>query len=136
MKNQTHAARFAFGLAGVILLALALAPAGAQTIPNPSFETNSFTVFPGYVDDNGGGINGWVATGTTRVGLNPANGSPFANNGATPHGANVAFVQSVFGNDGSLATTITGLTPGANYAVTFRANSRADAGGISPPSPT
>ena len=87
MKIRSCVFRIAFGLAGVILLALALAPAGAQTIPNPSFETNSFTVFPGYLDKSGG-INSWVATGTTRVGLNLANGSPFANNGATPRAAN------------------------------------------------
>lgn len=101
----------------------------AQTIPNPSFEANSFVNFPGYVFTPGnGGIAGWAINGA--VGLNPAGGSPFADNGAVPQGSNVAFIQSVnlpgnYGNGVSvLNTVITGLTPGVSYTVSFRANSR------------
>lgn len=94
----------------------------AQTIPNPSFEVNTFTGFPGYVSSNTT-ITGWTASPANRVGLNPSGGSPFADNGAIPNGTKVAFVQST-GGGSTLATTITGLTPGAPYRVSFRANSR------------
>ncbi len=102
------------------MLAAANRSAPAQAIPNAGFEANTFTVWPGYASGNGGVINGWTASAATRVGLNPANGSPFADNGATPQGANVAFLQFV----SSLSTTIAGLTEGDTYRVTFRANSR------------
>ncbi len=109
-----------------ILLTLSLAllaPATwAQTIPNPSFEANTFTVYPGYVSDNGA-ITSWTASPANRVGLNPSSGSPFADTGEIPQGANVAFVQSV-GSGSTLSTTITGLTSSVPYRVSFRANSR------------
>lgn len=92
----------------------------AQSIPNPSFEANSFANFPGLIGGNGGTITGWTATGT-GVGLNPAGGNPFADNGAVPNGNNVAFLQGT----ASLATTISGLVSGQTYTVTFRANRRA-----------
>lgn len=98
-----------------------------QTIPNPSFEANSFTVWPGYLSDNAP-ITDWIGTPPERVGLNPASGSPFADNGTIPHGNNVAFIQANVsdpGNPSTLKTTITGLTPGITYKVTFRANARA-----------
>jgi hypothetical protein len=68
-------------------------------------------------------ITGWTASPAHRVGLNPSGGSPFADNGVIPNGTKVAFVQST-GSGSTLATTITGLTPGAPYRVSFRANSR------------
>jgi sugar lactone lactonase YvrE len=106
--------------AGVVLLTAA---ARAQTIPNPSFEADAFTVFPGYCSANGGTITGWTVAGA-GIGLNPAGGSAaFADNGLTPQGANVAFIQTV-GTTNTLSTTITGLTPGVKYAVTCRANAR------------
>ena len=70
-----------------------VAGAVAQTISNPSFEENSFAVAPGYISANAA-IPGWTASNTGRVGLNPANGTPSADNGAVPNGANVAFIQS------------------------------------------
>ena len=78
------------------LLLLLFAPAlHAQTIPNPSFEANSFTVAPGCTGVGGNpGITGWTVVG--NAGLNPASGNSFADNGAFPNGANVAFVQSRF----------------------------------------
>jgi hypothetical protein len=93
--------------------------AQAQTIPNPSFEANSFSVAPGYISENAP-ITGWVTDYDSGAGLNPAGGSSqFANNGAIPDGNNVAFITGWT----SLSTTITGLTPGRTYKVTFRANS-------------
>ena len=89
---------------------------------NPSFEANSFTVFPGYVSGNGGNnaIVGWTASG--RAGLNPASGSPFANNGAIPNGSQVAFIQNA--PDSSLSAVIPNLTIGQAYKVNFRVNAR------------
>src|SRR4051812_23812877 len=69
-----------------------------QTIPNPSFESNAvFTNFPGYVSGNAS-ITGWTTNNPPRAGLNPGTTfSPFADNGAIPNGARVAFVQSING---------------------------------------
>ena len=111
-----------FILSPVVLFLILKAPAlRAQSIPNPGFEADSFSVYPGYASQNGG-LSGWTFTG--GVGLNPASGNPFANNGAIPQGGNVAFIQSSNSTLETLGTTITGLTPGATYVVRFRANSR------------
>src|SRR5205823_6559196 len=92
---------------------------------NPSFETDTFTVFPGYLSGNGA-ITGWTANNNDRVGLNPSGGTPFADNGTIPDGVNVAFIQSDVGTVGgvTLSTTISDLTPGTVYKVTFRCNAR------------
>jgi len=111
---------------GGALTALACQAALGQTITNPSFETDTFATAPGFVSVNKA-ITGWTADPTDQVGLNPAGGkNPFANNGIIPDGKNVAFIQS--GGDvnsaaqTTLSTTISGLTVGATYHVTFRAN--------------
>lgn len=118
--------------ASAALLLLGQAVHG-QTIPNPSFEADTFTSWPGYCTGNPGGapdngpITGWTGTPTTRVGLNPASGSPFADNGAIPNGNNVAFIQVNSddpANPTTLSTTISGLTIGTTYKVMFRANAR------------
>jgi hypothetical protein len=98
-------------------------------ISNPSFEADTYTVVPGYASDNGGTITGWTLSNPTRIGLNPANGTMlFANNGAIPDGANVAFIQS--SNDtNTLSTTLSNLVVGTTYTVSFRANSRSGFGG-------
>ena len=93
----------------------------AQGFPNPSFELNSFTVGPGYVRDNAP-IVGWNTTDPARSGLNPASGTPFADNGAIPDGTNVAFIQS--GTNSSLSTVLPNLTAGQTYKVNFRVNAR------------
>ncbi len=91
------------------------------SIPNPSFEANSFGAFPGYVNQGGNGtINDWTASG--GAGLNPAGGSPFADNGTIPNGGQIAFIQN--GAAASLSTTISGLTAGTAYKVNFRVNAR------------
>src|SRR5262245_23120679 len=102
-------------------LGCTLALASAQTIPNPSFEANSFTVYPGYISGNTQ-IVGWTTTDSAHTGLNPVSGgipNPFADNGTVPDGANVAFIQSVGGNS-SLSTAISNLTVGQTYKVNFR----------------
>ncbi|WP_193213650.1 choice-of-anchor Q domain-containing protein [Luteolibacter marinus] len=106
-------------LVTALLLVAPLSP--AQVIPNPSFEEDDYNVWPGYAIANGG-ITGWTAG---SAGLNPAAGIPFADNGVTPDGNNVAFIQSSSDSDERISTTITGLTPGVVYEVSFRANCRA-----------
>lgn len=113
----------------VVALSLSLfgVTAFAQTIPNPSFEENTFTAFPGYIGGAGNGpINGWTASNPSRVGQNPAAGSPFANNGTIPNGANVAFIQSEAATPAgiTLSTVASGLTVGQAYTVTFRITAR------------
>ncbi len=93
-------------------LALVAAP---PTIPNPSFESNSFANFPGYISGNGP-ITGWTTTDPAHAGLNPASGNPFADNGVVPDGANVAFIQSV-GGSSSLSTVLSNLIVGQTYKV-------------------
>jgi hypothetical protein len=112
----------------------ALALASAQTIYNASFESNSFTVSPGYIANNAQ-IVGWSTTDPWRAGLNPAGGtSPFADNGVFPDGGTVAFIQS--GPNSSLSTVISNLTFGETYKVNFRVNARANQGTNSgPPHP-
>lgn len=100
-----------------VLVQLASALAHGQVIPNPSFEEDTSTPFPGYRV-----ITGWTGA---SVGLNPAGGNPFADNGVVPDGTTVAFLQGGGSNDLRLSTTITGLTPGVTYEVSFRSNSRA-----------
>jgi len=90
---------------------------GIPGIVNPSFEADAFTIFPGYVSDNGP-ITGWDSLG--GHGINPSNGSPFADNGAIPNGSQVAFMQM----DGVLSQTVTGLTSGSQYYVHYYENSR------------
>jgi hypothetical protein len=98
-------------LIAVLLLSWTLTAAclglRVQTIPNPSLGANLFIVFPGLIGGNRWTINRWTAKGS-GVGLNPASGNPFADNGAVPHGNQVAFPQGT----ASLATTILGLVSG------------------------
>lgn len=110
-------------LAALLCAVLPPAVLTAQTIPNPSFETESFTASPGYISGNVP-ITGWTASNPARAGQNPSGGSPFANNGIVPDGSNVAFIQSDGGATTTLSTTISGLTAGQTYQLAFRANAR------------
>ena len=110
---------------GILAATLLLmnSPAFGQTIPNSSFETDTFTTAPGYINANAA-ITGWNANRTDLAGLNPAGGSSsFANNGAVPNGAQVAFLQGAAGATPALSAVISGLTPGQTYKVNFRVNS-------------
>jgi hypothetical protein len=90
----------------------------AQTITNPSFEANSYSVAPGLISDNTA-ITGWTADNPAGAGLNPAGGtSTYADNGTVPDGKNVAFVLG----GTTLSTSIGGLTVGQVYKVQFQAN--------------
>ncbi len=119
-------------MVGAIVVLLCRAALG-QTIPNPSFEADTFTVFPGYVgDQTTPTITGWTVDAPEGAGLNPiADGrSPFADNGTIPDGKQVLFIQSGANtSETSVSTTISGLTVGTTYKVTLQANAR---GGQSP----
>ena len=110
----------------IAVLALCSQAAVAQTILNPGFESDAFTVAPGDAASNGGTITGWTLSNPAVIGLNPTGGNSIADNGSIPQGANVAFIQA----DGVISTTITGLTAGAAYQVSFRANSRSATGRV------
>lgn len=102
--------------------------AHAQTIPNPSFEEgwNNYnaTSDVGYASEIPGGIPGWTLSNAGRIGWNPIlTGSLFANNGTIPNGNRVLFLQST-GTRVEASTVISGLTPGAPYALSFRSNVR------------
>ena len=107
-------------LAAALAIACSVTALG-QTIPNPSFETDTFTVSPGYVSGNAA-ITGWTATLPGHAGLNPATDNVFANNGTIPNGKNVAFLESTADGASALSSTISGLTVGTKYKLTFRAN--------------
>ena len=95
------------------------------TIPNPSFEGDSFSVPPGYASGNFP-IPGWFISNPGRQGISLAGGSSlFANNGTPPDGRDVAFIQNAGGVSNWLSTIITGLTPGQRYTLDFGANGRA-----------
>jgi hypothetical protein len=99
-------------------------------IVNPSFELNTFTLWPGYTSDNGGVVTGWEGLLPGNSGLNPISDgqSPFADNGAIPDGTRVAFLQSnpSLSRGSTLATRMTGLVPGSIYSGQFRANARSN----------
>lgn len=88
-------------------------------INNPSFEVDTFTVFPGYVSANFP-ITGWSNSVPTRSGINPASGSPFADNGVIPDGNQVGFLQST----SSMSTVMVGFNSNQTYTVSFRVNAR------------
>jgi hypothetical protein len=132
MKNQQKIKKSAIILVGAgAILALAICTSSAQVIQNPSFENDTFTVYPGYISVNKP-ITGWTGSPADRVGLNPAGGSPFADNGAIPDGKNVAFIQSYTGGSSSLSTIISGLTNGQKYTVNFRFNARTNGTTVNP----
>lgn len=110
-------------LAASLLFSLLL-PATGQTLVNGNFDTQApFATFPGYASNNGGWITGWTLNPDTRVGLNTSTG-PFANNGALPSAPNAAFIQAGGSGVASMSQTVTDLTVGVKYNVSFRVNAR------------
>lgn len=112
-------------LAAAFLSLAAALPASAHTIENFSFESPevpsyAYIVPVGWAATGGGTIGG----GSNGVGLSDNTG-PFANNGVIPDGVQVAFLQTDGSAPTTLAQTITGLTPGDQYVISFYDNSRA-----------
>ncbi|HVY68652.1 MAG TPA: immunoglobulin domain-containing protein [Verrucomicrobiae bacterium] len=106
------------GLYASLVASLLNLAAHAQTISNPSFETDTFTVAPGFISDNKA-ITGWTVDNPAGAGLSPAAGDiTFADNGAIPDGKNVAFITG----GTTLSTTITGLTASKVYKLTMQVN--------------
>jgi hypothetical protein len=111
-----------------------VATAQTPSIANPSFELDTFTVFPGYIEGNAS-ITGWSADAVGRVGLNPSGGNPFTNNGTIPDGLNAGFIQAT--NESGVVTLastdgITGLVVGNTYNLTYDVNSRLVAENLDP----
>ncbi len=74
----------------VLGLSLNFSTFAAPTIPNPSFETDHYTLSPGYASGNGGTITGWTISNPGSIGLNingMINPGLFADNGLIPDGA-------------------------------------------------
>ena len=122
--------------AGFIRVLNAYADIGAvealvPSIPNSSFEAETYALYPGNAYHNRLDITGWTVSDPRHVGLNPVNVAieysyPYSDNGAIPAGSRVLFVErNPKTNVVSVATIMSGLTPGVTYEVSFRANSRA-----------
>ncbi len=91
---------------------------------NPSFEATGADAlpFPGYMGTADGAlmqpISGWELAG--NYGVNLSGPGPFADNGVNPDQDSVLFLQ-----ESALAQqTITGLTPGGEYTLSFAYNAR------------
>jgi hypothetical protein len=121
MKTRNQTTNLIKTILPVLGLLGALSLVAAPTIPNPSFEADTFTVFPGYISGNSP-ITGWTAGDPTRAGINPGGGSPFGDNGVIPNGSQIAFIQN--SATASLSTVISDLTAGETYKVNFRVNAR------------
>jgi hypothetical protein len=101
--------------------------AAQNYLVNGSFEESPVPAFPGY-----GNIPGWSVSDVSWNGVS-ANldvGGALANNSVSGQGKNVAFLQSVssaFAYDQMISTTISNLTAGRKYQVTFLANNQQNA---------
>jgi len=116
--------RTAQALCMILLASMALAE---PKVANPSFETDRFGKWPGYVGHNGHKITGWTFTGS--VGINPVwndTAKPagprhaFSDNARVPHGRQVAFIQNV----GALKQSVAGFEKGKRYRVVYCENAR------------
>ena len=95
----------------------------AQAVPiiNPSFQTDTPSLFPGYTS-----LTGWTATGL--VGINPGTSglvsySPYADNGLIPDGKQVAFMQGT----NVLSQVVSNLQVGGLYQLHYFENAQATA---------
>ena len=113
-------------LLGLAMLAgIAGACVAAPRVQNPSFEIDRYTKWPGYRVQNGGVITGWDGgRGVNPIWRNPkaqrGPDAPFLDNGAVPHGKQVAFIQG----PGTLSQKIAGFEKGRRYRVLYRENAR------------
>ena len=100
-------------------------PAAAQNlVKNGDFNAQTATtVYPGYE-----AITYWTSSNTNYTGLNLTTGGAFADNGVPPDAGNVAFIQSRSATASvpaeALTQTITGLTAGSTYNLSFSYNAR------------
>lgn len=111
----------------VALLATGSVLMAAPQVANGSFEADAYSRSPGLCAQHGNQITGWKASG--NVGINPVwkdpekrTGpvSPFYDNGAIPHGRQVALIQG----PGSIKQRVAGFEKDHRYVVTFRENGR------------
>jgi hypothetical protein len=91
--------------------------AGNVVVQNPSFEAGGTPPAPGNISPNR--ISGW--TGVGSYGVNFSGAGPFADNGRNPDQDNVAFIQDA----GSLSQTVSNLTAGQPYTLSYSYNARA-----------
>ena len=100
-------------------LLLSLAPVAAfatgPVVGNSSFETPVLSP-GGYVYDPTGAS--WLFTASSGISANGAGGFNFSN---TPNGVQVAFLQTFGANGGVISQTVTGLTSGSTYNISFTA---------------
>ncbi|MEN9674486.1 MAG: hypothetical protein RIS76_382, partial [Verrucomicrobiota bacterium] len=86
------------------------------TVANFSFEANKITNGLGY-----GTITSWVTSSASTSGLNPVLGvNYFTDNGRTPDGGQVAFMQG----DGTLSQTLSNFTVNGSYQLHYYENAR------------
>jgi hypothetical protein len=99
--------------------------AGEIVVQNPSFEASGVvSIWPGYINES---IAGWTITG--GHGINVDERGPFTDNGVAGAQDRVLFLQ----NTASATQTISGLTAGKTYNLSFLLNARqGDAAGGSP----
>lgn len=111
------------GLATTVLALVAFAATAKADnfVSNPNFAATS-PVSPGYINSPAAGDNaiaGWTASAAGQ-GSNTS-GMPFWDNGVLPAGDNsVGFIQT----EGSFSTTLSGLTVGSAYNLSFLDNAR------------
>ncbi len=107
------------GDATLLLDAVSIVPRtpGEIVLQNPGFDASArVPVWPGYL--GGRPVSGWTYTG--GAGLNSDGAGPFTDNGDAPDQEMVCFLQQV----GSVGQTVSGLTPGATYTLSFAVNAR------------
>jgi hypothetical protein len=115
-------ASLALGCVLLVLLSGALAPSlFAQTVTNGSFE--AVQIGPPFLDANPADIPGWTHTGSPGDALLWGIGYVDGGGSVTTAGAGNQFV-TMGGGAGAVgsadwSTTITGLTPGASYVLSF-----------------
>lgn len=114
--------RSGLAIAASLLFALASLSAKADIVTNGNFVATN-PVFPGYTTATQNIVAGWTGTGAT--GSTTFNTAGFWNNGVLPAGiTTTGFIQE----NGTLSQTLTGLTPGQTYTLSFMDNSRNLAG--------
>lgn len=126
----TRSTFVAMCVVGIALMAMVGTVQAAAVITNSSFENDNDLSGYGYANS----FTGWTAGGDDFSGIGKLAGvassanttqQEVASSGITPDGTHVAFMQvfqSIFTT--SLSTTVTGLTPGQQYQLTFYDNAR------------